>query len=138
VRKIAPYAVPRTSASRGDFAHPTALAHALTAAYRTQLTYTAVQHDRRPYDENDPVAKARVSASTQALADLGWTDGRNVGMDVRWAGPDINRIRALAQNLVGLQPTSSWQTQPLRPLPSSGRRGRSRSARPHGQPLRGL
>ena len=54
--------------------------------------------------ENDPVAKTWVSAFTQALAGLGWTDGRNVRMDVRWAGGDINRIRALAQELVGLQP----------------------------------
>jgi putative ABC transport system substrate-binding protein len=35
---------------------------------------------------------------------LGWIDGRNVRMDVRWSGADINRIRALAQELVGLQP----------------------------------
>jgi putative ABC transport system substrate-binding protein len=55
-------------------------------------------------DENDPVAKTQVSAFTQALADLGWTDGRNVRMDVRWGGGDNNRIRALAQELVGLQP----------------------------------
>ena len=33
-------------------------------------------------DEN-PDAKAPISAFTQALADLGWTDGRNVRMDVR-------------------------------------------------------
>ena len=57
-----------------------------------------------PYDENDPEPKRRVSAFTQALADLGWTDGRNVRMDLRWAGADTNRIRALAQDLVGLQP----------------------------------
>jgi putative ABC transport system substrate-binding protein len=57
-----------------------------------------------PYDENETVAKDRVSAFSQALADLGWTDGRNVRMDVRWYGDDINRIRALAQELVGLQP----------------------------------
>jgi putative tryptophan/tyrosine transport system substrate-binding protein len=57
-----------------------------------------------PGDENDPVYKPRVSAFTQALADLGWTDGRNVRMDLRWGGDDINRIRALAQELVGLQP----------------------------------
>jgi putative ABC transport system substrate-binding protein len=56
------------------------------------------------YDENDPVAKTWVSAFTQALAGLGWTDGRNVRMDVRWGGDDINRVRALAQELVGLQP----------------------------------
>jgi putative ABC transport system substrate-binding protein len=55
-------------------------------------------------DENDPAWKTRLSAFTQALADLGWTDGRNVQMHVRWAGGDINRIRALAQELVGLQP----------------------------------
>jgi putative ABC transport system substrate-binding protein len=55
-------------------------------------------------DENDPVRKTYVSAFTQALADLGWTDGRNTRMDVRWDGGDINRIRALAQELVGLQP----------------------------------
>jgi putative ABC transport system substrate-binding protein len=57
-----------------------------------------------PYDENEPVAKARMSAFTQALADSGWTDGRNLRMDLRWGGGDFNRIRALAQELVGLQP----------------------------------
>jgi putative ABC transport system substrate-binding protein len=54
-------------------------------------------------NENDPVEKARLSAFTQALANLGWT-GRNVQMDVRWGGGDNNRTRALAQELVGLQP----------------------------------
>jgi putative ABC transport system substrate-binding protein len=57
-----------------------------------------------PAEENDPLAKTTLSAFTQALASLGWTDGRNVRMDVRWQGDDINRIRALAQELVGLQP----------------------------------
>jgi putative ABC transport system substrate-binding protein len=46
----------------------------------------------------------RVSAFTQALAGLGWTDGRNVQIDVRAAGGDNNRIRALAQEVVGLRP----------------------------------
>jgi len=54
-------------------------------------------------DEN-PGAKANFSAFIRALADLGWTNGRNVRMDLRWAGGDINRIRALAQELVGFQP----------------------------------
>ena len=36
-------------------------------------------------DENDPVTKSNLSAFTQALADLGWTDGRNVRIDLRWA-----------------------------------------------------
>ena len=55
-------------------------------------------------DENNPVYKPYLSAFTQALAGLGWTDGRNLRMDLRWGRGDINRIRALAQELVGLQP----------------------------------
>jgi putative tryptophan/tyrosine transport system substrate-binding protein len=55
-------------------------------------------------DENDPFNKSALIALTQALADLGWTDGRNLRMDLRWAGGDINRIRVLAQEVVGLQP----------------------------------
>ena len=52
----------------------------------------------------DPLQKAAFSAFTQALTGLGWTDGRNVRIDLRSHGGDINRIRALAQELVGLQP----------------------------------
>jgi putative ABC transport system substrate-binding protein len=56
-------------------------------------------------EENDPLAKAQVSAFAQALADSGWSDSRNVRMDVRWGGGDVNRIRALAQGVC--TPTSS-------------------------------
>jgi putative ABC transport system substrate-binding protein len=55
-------------------------------------------------DEIDPVFKPRLSAFTQALAELGWTDGRNMRVDLRWHGGDNNRIPTLAQDLVGLQP----------------------------------
>jgi putative tryptophan/tyrosine transport system substrate-binding protein len=55
-------------------------------------------------DENDPGAKSDLSAFTQALAGMGWIEGRNVRMDLRWHGDDPNRIRALAQELVGLRP----------------------------------
>jgi putative ABC transport system substrate-binding protein len=58
-------------------------------------------------DESDPVAKLGLSALTHALADLGWTDGRNARIDPRWAGGDTNRIRALARELIGSHPTSS-------------------------------
>jgi putative ABC transport system substrate-binding protein len=78
-----------------------------TAAW--PLAARAQQGDRvrrigvlHPGDENDPAWKPRISTFTQALADLGWTDGRNVRMDLRWSGDD--RMRALAQELVGLQP----------------------------------
>jgi putative ABC transport system substrate-binding protein len=75
------------------------------------LAATAQQGDRvrrigvlSAGDENDPITKSLFSAFTQALANLGWTDGRNVRMDLRRAGGDNNRIPALAQELVGLQP----------------------------------
>ena len=59
-----------------------------------------------PGNENAPVATPSpiLSAFTQALANLGWTYGRDVRMDVRWYGDDINRTRALARELVDLQP----------------------------------
>jgi putative tryptophan/tyrosine transport system substrate-binding protein len=56
-----------------------------------------------PYAENDAESNRRVSTFTQALVDLGWTDGRNVRMDPRF-GTDTNQMRALAHELVGLQP----------------------------------
>ena len=56
------------------------------------------------FNENDPEGKRRYSAFTQAFADLGWTEGRNVRIDLRSDGGDVNRMRASAQELVGLQP----------------------------------
>jgi putative tryptophan/tyrosine transport system substrate-binding protein len=38
------------------------------------------------FDETDPLGKAWLSAFTRGLAELGWTEDRNVRMDVRWAG----------------------------------------------------
>jgi putative ABC transport system substrate-binding protein len=55
-------------------------------------------------DENDPEGKRRYSAFTQALRDLGWADGRDARIDLRWGGGDINKIGQLAQELAGLQP----------------------------------
>jgi putative ABC transport system substrate-binding protein len=55
-------------------------------------------------DENYPLRKTYVSVLTQALSGLGWTDGRNLRLDLRYYGADINRTRALAQELVRSQP----------------------------------
>jgi putative ABC transport system substrate-binding protein len=56
-----------------------------------------------PYDETDPQGNRDYSAFTHALADLGWTEGRNLRTDLRWASGDLDRTRALAQELVGLR-----------------------------------
>jgi len=55
-------------------------------------------------ERSDPLANPNFSAFTRALAGLGWADGRNVRIDLRWAGGDTNRMRALAQELVSMQP----------------------------------
>jgi putative ABC transport system substrate-binding protein len=62
--------------------------------------------DRRAdgYDENDPEAKGWLSGFTQGLAELGWTEGRNLRMDVRWAAGNVDRARMVAKELVDLQP----------------------------------
>jgi putative ABC transport system substrate-binding protein len=84
---------------------------ALGSAAAWPLAVSAQQGDRvrrigvlMPYDENDFEGQRRISAFKQALTELGWTDGRNVRMDLRWGRDDIDRIRALARELVGLQP----------------------------------
>jgi putative ABC transport system substrate-binding protein len=55
-------------------------------------------------DENDVRGKTRISAFTQALTDLGWIDGRNLRMYVRWSAADVDQMQALAKELVDLQP----------------------------------
>ena len=49
-----------------------------------------------PLPENDPEGQARVRAFVDGLQQLGWTDGHNVRIDIRWAGgnpADTGQIR---------------------------------------------
>jgi putative ABC transport system substrate-binding protein len=54
--------------------------------------------------EDDPLAQARVTAFRQALAELGWVEGRNLNIEWRWTGGDIARVREYATELVRLAP----------------------------------
>ena len=54
--------------------------------------------------ENDPEGRAQLSGFTQGLAALGWPDGPNLRMDMRWGGGDVDKIRAFAKELVAMQP----------------------------------
>jgi putative ABC transport system substrate-binding protein len=56
------------------------------------------------WDESDPVIKTFLSGFVQGLAELGWTDGGNVRMEVHWAGGNADRLRMFAKELVDLQP----------------------------------
>jgi putative tryptophan/tyrosine transport system substrate-binding protein len=54
-------------------------------------------------EASDPALKAFLSAFTRGLSELGWSDGRNVQMDVRFAGDNIDRMGMLAKELVELR-----------------------------------
>jgi putative tryptophan/tyrosine transport system substrate-binding protein len=53
---------------------------------------------------DDPQAQARFAAFQQALQQLGWSDGRNVRIDIRGSENDADRARRYAQDLVALAP----------------------------------
>jgi putative ABC transport system substrate-binding protein len=53
---------------------------------------------------DDPSGDADIAAFRQGLDELGWTDGRNIRLHLRWPGGDIERVRALAKELVELRP----------------------------------
>jgi putative ABC transport system substrate-binding protein len=58
-------------------------------------------------DENDPEYKSRVAAFTQALAALGWTEGRNVRMDLRWGALTSIGCERSRRSWSACNPTSS-------------------------------
>src|ERR1700726_4477736 len=53
---------------------------------------------------DDPEGQARVAAFRQELQRLGWTDGRNMGLDLRWGGGDAEFLRKHAAELVARAP----------------------------------
>jgi len=53
---------------------------------------------------SDSEAQSWFKAFMQGFAVLGWTDGRNVRIDVRWAGGEVNQIQTFAKELVDLHP----------------------------------
>jgi len=56
------------------------------------------------FAENDQVWQVYLAAFKQRLQELGWTDGRNLRIDYRFAGENTERIRIAAGELVALAP----------------------------------
>jgi putative ABC transport system substrate-binding protein len=54
--------------------------------------------------ESDREARSDIGALQAGLKELGWSDGRNVAVDIRWGAGDSDRMQALAVELVGLHP----------------------------------
>jgi putative ABC transport system substrate-binding protein len=57
---------------------------------------------------------------TQGLSELGWIDGRNLRMDLRWGAGNVDRMRMFAKELVDLQPSVIVANGLRRPLPPAG------------------
>jgi putative ABC transport system substrate-binding protein len=53
---------------------------------------------------DDPESAARITAFAQGLQEFGWTVGRNIRIDYRWASGDPRRFQKYAEELVALAP----------------------------------
>ena len=53
---------------------------------------------------DNPDGQARLAAFQQTLQQLGWSEGRNVRIDIRWGADDVERERRYAAELIGLAP----------------------------------
>lgn len=57
-----------------------------------------------PYVADDPRSQAHLAQLRDALRDLGWTDGHNLHLEVRWAAGEMDRTRTFALELAKLSP----------------------------------
>ena len=87
-----------------------ALLGGVTAAW--PLTARAQQSERMrligvlmAYAESDSTAQSWLAAFRAALAKLGWTEGSNLRIELRWSAADPDKIRTFAKELVDLRPT---------------------------------
>jgi putative tryptophan/tyrosine transport system substrate-binding protein len=56
------------------------------------------------YAESDREGQANVAAFWEGLQKLGWTEGRNIRVDTRWAAAEADLIQRFVKELVALQP----------------------------------
>jgi len=56
------------------------------------------------WSDTDPQFRSWIDTFVERLAYLGWADGRNAQIDIRWARGDVGRMRTFAKELVELQP----------------------------------
>jgi len=65
------------------------------------------------WPESDPRAPSSLAAFRDALAKLGWREGNNIRMELRWGAADPDRMKTFAKELVDRQPDAIFsQTTP--------------------------
>jgi len=66
------------------------------------------------YAQSDPEGQGWVAEFREGLQKLGWTEGRNIWIDIRWTTPgDAKSVQRFAKELVALQPDLLTQTTPI-------------------------
>jgi putative tryptophan/tyrosine transport system substrate-binding protein len=82
-----------------------------SAAAAWPLAVRAQQPDRMrvigvlmAFAQSDPAAQSQIAALRGALTKLGWTEGGNLRIELRWGAGDADRIRTFAKELVDLRP----------------------------------
>ncbi len=85
----------------------------LGGAVTCPLAASAQQPDRvrligvlMAYAQSDRVAQSWLAAFRGALSKLGWTEGGNLRIELRWSADNVDRMKALAKELVDLQPNA--------------------------------
>ncbi|MGB6286568.1 MAG: ABC transporter substrate-binding protein [Xanthobacteraceae bacterium] len=56
------------------------------------------------FSENDPEAQSWAGGFREELGKLGWIEGHNIQIDIRWATADVESLQRFAKQLVALQP----------------------------------
>jgi len=97
------------------------------ALVATPLTLRAQERTRRVgvlmATGNDAEGQARLAAFREGLQKLGWTEGRNILIDTRWAAANMEAMRRLAGDLIEWQPDVILSTTtPTTELLSKGTR----------------
>jgi ABC-type uncharacterized transport system substrate-binding protein len=65
------------------------------------------------YAENDPAAQSSIAAFRDTLTKLGWKEGSNLRIELRWSAGNVDRMRTFAKELVDLHPDAIFgQTTP--------------------------
>ena len=81
----------------------------------TAAAWPVAAHAQRPdrlrrigvligFAENDPAVQSWLAAFRGALTKLGWTEGSNLRIELRWAGDDSDKMKTFAKELVDLRP----------------------------------
>jgi putative tryptophan/tyrosine transport system substrate-binding protein len=67
------------------------------------------------YAESDPAVQSYLAAFRGALAKLGWTDGSNLRIELRWGAANPDRIKTQARRSSGSAPDLAKELVDLRP-----------------------